>query len=245
MRAFVAGATGYTGRAVVAQLCADGHEVVAHIRPDSPRRTHWQELFANLPGSERLTVDLTAWTSGDMNATLARVQPDLVFALLGTTASRKKVAAAQGRDPNAESYERVDYGLTALLIEASVACGSAPRFVYLSSLGVRKGGPGAYLLARWKTEEALRATTLAWTIARPSFITGDNRDEDRFGERFGAGMADAGLRGLAALGMGGLLARYGSMRNDELASGLIRHALDPESACTVVEAIALRHTEGA
>ena len=95
-----------------------------------------------------------------------------------------------------ESYEAIDYGLTALLIRAAVLSGSRPRFVYLSSFGVREHSTNPYLVARWRAESLLRASGLPYTIARPSFITGPGRDESRPLERAGAGVANviAGAR---------------------------------------------------
>ncbi|MCO4763053.1 MAG: NAD(P)H-binding protein [Myxococcales bacterium] len=232
MRVFVAGATGYTGREVVRQLCEAGHEVIAHIRPDSKRKSHWESHFSALGAS----ISLAAWTAESMGKQMADHPPEVVFALLGTTAARKR----QASDGQAETYDAIDFGLTIVLLEAAEACSSTPRFVYLSSMGVRKGGPGAYLLARWKVEQRLESSRLPWTVARPSFITGDNRDDNRTGERVGATIADAALGGLAAMGLHTLRNKYASMRNDELAEGLIRHAFQAESAGQIIEATGLR-----
>src|SRR5215208_1501420 len=65
--AFVAGATGYTGREVVRQLVERGVRAVAHVRPDSPRLAEWRERFAEL-GAE---VDATPWEEPAMRASLA------------------------------------------------------------------------------------------------------------------------------------------------------------------------------
>ncbi len=236
MRVFVAGATGYTGREVVAQLrCAD-HDVVAHVRQDSARLSHWLGHFTRLGA----TVDTTAWQADAIAETLRKLQPDVVFALLGTTAKRRRRANHNARDGAAETYEAVDYGLTVLLLSAAERCGRGPRFVYLSSLGARERAPGAYLRARWRVEAALQASSLPWTIARPSFITGDNRDEPRLGERIGAGLVDAILTALAAIGVRGPHARFASLRNDALARGLVHHGLAPESVGQIVEADRLR-----
>ena len=40
--AFVAGATGFTGREVVRLLVERGVPAVAHVRPDSPRLEEWK-----------------------------------------------------------------------------------------------------------------------------------------------------------------------------------------------------------
>jgi nucleoside-diphosphate-sugar epimerase len=143
--AFVAGATGYVGRAVVAELsrraggAAAGRRPrgrrdaapVAHVRPDSPRLAEWRATFARMHAA----VDATPWDAAAMTAALVRLRPPAVFALLGTTRRR-------GRGTG-DTYESVDYGLTALLLRAARraadATGVAPRFVYLSSVGADRG----------------------------------------------------------------------------------------------------------
>ncbi len=231
-RAFVAGATGYTGRAVVAALRERGVETVAHVRPNSSALDSMRARFE----AHGATVDTTAWQADAMAATLRARMPTVVFALLGTTRRR---AAAEGMD-GVQGYERVDYGLTKLLL---VACRDAvpdARFVYLSSLGVTDGTRNAYLSARARVEAALREGGQPYTIARPSFITGPDRTEDRPGERMGAAMADAMFRAVGWFGAQGLRARYRSMDATTLAAGLVRAAFDPDAAGTVLEADALR-----
>ena len=48
---------------------------------------------------------------------------------------RAAQAARAGRD---EGYEAVDYGLTMVLYHAAALSGGSPRFIYLSSAGVRE-----------------------------------------------------------------------------------------------------------
>ena len=66
-RAFVAGATGLTGRFVVEYLIEAGIKVTAHIRPDSSRVDHWTRYFARL-GADTSTV---AWDQEEMTRALA------------------------------------------------------------------------------------------------------------------------------------------------------------------------------
>src|SRR5215217_2597869 len=84
LTAFVAGATGYTGREVVRALVARGVRAVAHVRPDSPRLAEWRERF----GEVGADVDATPWEEPAIRAALARWRPTHVFALLGTTRER-------------------------------------------------------------------------------------------------------------------------------------------------------------
>ena len=91
-RAFVAGATGFVGRAVVAALRERGVEVIAHVRPGSAREADWRARFAEL-GAE---VDTTAWEPAAMTATLAARAPTHVFFLIGTT--RGQIGRASCRE---------------------------------------------------------------------------------------------------------------------------------------------------
>lgn len=232
-RYFVAGATGYVGRATVgAAAQANGVRAVAHVRPDSPALARWRERFALL-GAE---VDATPWDEGAMAATLTRVRPAAVFALLGTT---RKRGASTG-----DTYESVDYGLTALLFRAAVRAaregGVAARFVHLSSLGADAGSRHPYLAARGRFEAELRDGPLPWTVVRPSFITGPDREESRPAERGGAAVVDA-LAGPVALFGGRRLAdRYRSITGSVLGAELVRLAGDPGAAGRVVEGDGLR-----
>lgn len=235
---FVAGATGYVGRVVVAELARDaGTEraarVVAHVRPDSSALAAWRVRFNALGAA----VDTTLWDEDAMAATLARVRPAAVFALLGTTRRR---AAASG-----DTYESVDYGLTALLFRATVraaatASAAPPRFVYLSALGANAGSRNPYLAARGRFEAELRAGPLPWTVVRPSFITGPDRAESRPMERLGAAALDTLLAPVTLLGGRRIADRYRSITGAALARQLVRLAADPAAAGRVVEGDALR-----
>ena len=232
--AFVAGATGFTGREVVRLAVQQGLRVVAHVRPNSSRLDEWRERFS-AQGAE---VDTTAWDEQALRARFAQLKPTMVFALLGTTRARAKVDKREtGED---SSYETVDFGLTAMLIGAAETLGNAPRFVYLSSAGVGRSEPsGAYMHARWKVEQLLERSALPHTIARPSFITGV-RDDRRPGERVGSALADGALTVMGVFGGRKLRDRYRSTSNTILAGALVRLALDPAAACAVVESEDLR-----
>lgn len=233
-RAFVAGATGYTGREVVRALVARRIEVVAHVRPDSP---HVSTMTKELE-SEGARADTTAWEESAMRATLARVSPHMVFALLGTT--RARAAAARRAGAPRESYDTVDYGLTVMLLRASIACSSRPRFVYLSSLGAGRPSSNAYIDARYRAETEVRASGLPYVIARPSFITGPDRREPRPLERAAAGVGDVVLGLVSHMGGGALRDRYSSLSAKELASALVSLALDDSTPAVVAETGELR-----
>ena len=176
-----------------------------------------------------------------MTETLEAFSPTAVFALLGTTKKRKRAVGSTGGDPAKESYEVVDYGLTSLLCRAAEALGHAPRFVYLSCVGVdpTKDTSNAYMQARVQIERELRAGALPFTCIRPAIIHGD-RDERRIGEALGAALGDGALALVGAFGGKTLRDRYRSMSGDELARACVRLAFDPEARDRAFEPDQLR-----
>ena len=230
--AFVAGATGYTGHALVRRLRADGVRVVAHVRPDSPSLDEWRARFSAC-GAE---TDTTPWDETALRATLAAVAPDAVFALLGTTRARSRRARSQGAN---DSYATVDYGLSAMLLRATRAAAPNARFVYLSSIGVGPDARGDYLRVRWRLEEELRASGVDFLIARPSFITGPDRAEKRPTERWAAAVTDAVLSAAAFFGARTLRARYRPRTAGQLADALAAHAFHTGSSRVTLDGEAL------
>jgi uncharacterized protein YbjT (DUF2867 family) len=233
-KAFVAGATGYTGREVVRALIARGVEASAHVRPDSPQLGALTHEFA----AEGAAIDNTSWEEAALSHTLTRLRPSVVFALLGTT--RARVHAARQAGAAAESYDSVDYRQTTMLLRAAIASGSRPRFVYLSSLGAGRPSGNAYLSARYKAEGEVRASGLPYVIARPSFITGLDRRESRPGERIAAKVIDKVLGLAGYLGAASLRERYLSMSARTLATALVSFAFDEADPALVVETEELR-----
>ena len=231
--AFVAGATGYTGRAVVRSLIQAGIEVHAHLRPDSPRRAQWTARFQEWGAH----VDTTPWQPEAMKERITELNPTVIFGCLGTTKKRIAKDAAEGRT---SSYQIVDYGMTVMLYQAAENCAARPRFVYVSSAGSKPGGEGSYLGARWAVERVLCEGSLPYTIARPCFITGPDRDDDRPAERLGAKISDTMLAMLGVLGAKTLQERYRSTTNTILAAALVRLAFAPEAADQIIESDGLR-----
>ncbi|MDH5490536.1 MAG: NAD(P)H-binding protein [Myxococcales bacterium] len=226
--AFVAGATGLTGRHLVALLAERGIRTIAHLRPDSPRLEAWRARFDAL-GAE---VDTSAWTQEAMEETLRAHRPDWIFSLLGTT--RRRAAEARREGQGEESYEQVDYALSSRLIRAAQKLDARPRFIFLSAAGVRPSSRAPYLRARAKVEAELQQSGLPFVIARPSFILGD-RDRARHGETIGAAVADALLGIASSLGARRLRSRFRSTTGEALALALATLAADPDTAGRVVE----------
>lgn len=234
---FVAGATGFVGRQLVAQLAARGRQTFAHVRPDSPELARWQARFAELGA----TVDTTPWQREAMTARFVELRPAVLYICIGTTQKRAKADAVAG-----SPYERVDYGLTKLLVDAAAAARDAsaargsyqPRLVYLSSIGASPAARSQYLAWRGKAEACVRDSGLPWMIAQPSIITESSgpdgaRDDRRPAERAAAVVGDGVLAALGLFGARTLRARYRSTTPDVLAAALIRLGEATDSGRTV------------
>lgn len=233
-KALVVGATGYTGSALVAALRSRNVSTVAHMRPGSADAAVWRERFSTLGA----TVDESPWEPAAIAAMVAERQPTVIFSCLGTTRRR---AAQEGID---KPYERVDYGLTKQVLDAAVAAGHSPRFVYLSAIGAKESSPTPYLSARGRLERELLASGLPYLIVRPAFITGDDRPEDRPVERFLASAMAALLAGVAAVGGGKLRDRYATLSGSQLAEGMVGLALMSRDAKAVADVADIRAALG-
>jgi uncharacterized protein YbjT (DUF2867 family) len=146
--AFVAGATGYTGRALM--------ELFAREKTDWRARPH-ARVAGKIEGAVVCDPrDVAALTDGLRGC-------DAVVQLIGTVKAR----FADG------DYDDIDYGTTVALGEAAKAAG-VPRLLLLSSVGA--GSPrGRYLAVKRKTEEWVEKSGLEYTIVRPSMIAGEGR----------------------------------------------------------------------
>ena len=213
--AFIAGATGYTGRAVVAACLEQGMTTHAHVRPDSADLPGWQQRF----GAMGAQVDTTPWHTQAMAQRLQAVCPTLVFALLGTTRRRAKQENIQ------KPYETVDYGLTVRLVDACRGIQPPPRLIYLSAMGVRETS-NAYLRARWKVEQHLHQGKLPYTIARPGLIAGD-RSEQRPGEQAAHAFTSGATRLLDTVGAHGWADMVRPLTGSQLAHALVQLACAP------------------
>jgi uncharacterized protein YbjT (DUF2867 family) len=230
--AFVAGATGYTGREVVRQLAESGVRTIAHVRPDSPSLSEWRDRFVRMGA----LVDTTPWDQHALESSLYYHAPDIVYALLGTTKARARAASKAGGQAD---YEHVDYGLTMMLLNAVRRSAPSAKFVYLSSLGASASAANAYLNVRGRVEEALMTSGLSYVVARPAIISGEDREERRLLERAAAVAGDRVLGWLARLGAPGLGERYSSISSEALARALVRVNRDPSAVNRVLDSAEL------
>jgi uncharacterized protein YbjT (DUF2867 family) len=148
-RVFIAGGTGYIGRAVIPALVARGHSIKALVRP----------------GSEGKLPDGAIAVVGDalQKQTFAEaVSPSDTFLQL--------VGVAHPSPSKATEFRNIDLASACASADAARGAGVA-HFVYLS---VAQPAPAMkeYVAARAEAEAAIRATGLAATFLRPWYVLG-------------------------------------------------------------------------
>ncbi|MEB3252542.1 MAG: SDR family oxidoreductase [Cyanobacteriota bacterium] len=159
MKAFVAGATGETGRRIVRQLVDRGIPVKALVRDITVARSKLPE------GVELVTGELSNPT-------------DLGVAMADCTVVLSATGARPSFDPSGP-YQ-VDYQGTKHLVDAARSAG-IDHFVMVSSLCVSKFLHPLnlfWLVLYWKKlgEQYLQASGLTYTIVRPGGLKNDDQD---------------------------------------------------------------------
>ncbi len=210
--AWVSGSTRYVGQAVVRELCNAGARAVAHVRPGSRRGAALRAEFEAMGAR----VVECAWTPEALREALEADAPTHLFCLIGTTRKQAKSEGLGG-----DIYDRIDRGLAVMLAEAAKQVAPNAKYIYLSSIGASPSASSKYLKARGEAEAAIASSGLAYLSARPSFITGPDREESRPGERIGAAVANGLLATVAALGGKATQTKYASTTASALAERLV------------------------
>lgn len=139
----IVGATGYIGRAVVAEAVRHGHDVIAVTR--SMQNDRWFE------GAEVVLADVSDPVS--MEAAFSR-KVDVVISCLATRSGLPK------------DFDDIDYKATLNVLNVAQKHGTG-KFILLSAICVRK--PELPLqLAKLKMEDALMRSGIDYTIVRPT-----------------------------------------------------------------------------
>jgi NADH dehydrogenase len=162
-RLVILGGTGFVGRALLPQLCRDGHQVVLLSRNLA---SHYDRLLP--PGVILKEMDV--------------YDPDaLRAAFAGADAVINLVGILNEHGDNGRGFKRAHVDLTKLVVVACELAG-VKRLLQMSSLNAGRG-ESHYLKSRGEAEAVVKASGLQWTIFEPSVIFGvDDGLFARFGK---------------------------------------------------------------
>ncbi len=149
MKIFIAGATGFVGGHLTDELRQRGHELVllSHAR----RRT---------------TEKGFSYVTGDVT------DPDCyVAAMKGCDAVINLVGIIREFAGRGITFERLHVDAATAMTGAAQKAGVL-RYLQMSALGTRIDAVSDYHRTKWRAEEIVRGSGLAWTIFRPSLIFG-------------------------------------------------------------------------
>ena len=146
----ITGGTGLVGSGLARLFLQQGEEVRVLARAQS--------------SAEPLVKQGAQFMPGDV----ARLET-LVPAMEGVSAVIHCVAIIVERGPY--TFESVNVGGTRNVVQAAQAAGVG-RLVHISALGAVNNPRLRYVYSKWRGEEAVRGSGLAWTILRPSVIVG-------------------------------------------------------------------------
>jgi nucleoside-diphosphate-sugar epimerase len=153
----IAGGSGFIGRAITRRLLKSGGATLRLLTRDPGR------------ARTRLSGERVEFVRADVNH-----PPSLEAALQG---ARTVINAVQFEGFPVENprrgltFEKVDYGGTVALLEAARQAGAA-HFIYLSGVGADESSAHSAYRAKGRAERAIRESSLAYTIFRPSLVYG-------------------------------------------------------------------------
>lgn len=159
MRVALIGATGFVGGYVVDALLAAGHQPSLLVRPGSGHKARQADRCRTVPGS---IAD---------SAAIAGLLADADAAIY--LAGILREAPSRG-----VTFTAVQYDGARRCIDIAAEKGLR-RFLLMSANGVRPDGT-PYQRSKYRAEQYLRDSGLAWTVFRPSVIFGDPRGATEF-----------------------------------------------------------------
>ncbi|HEX2780815.1 MAG TPA: DUF1990 family protein [Gemmatimonadaceae bacterium] len=156
MKVLVTGGTGVVGRAAVSALVERGHKVrllSRHARRDAEQ---WGDGVESWTGDVAKDEGLAGAVDGC----------DAVLHVVGVVAAT----------PGGPSLEEINVEGTHRVLREAIAAGTAPRFVFVSSLGADRG-ESDYHRSKRQAEALVREYPGDWLIVRPGNVYGPGDDE--------------------------------------------------------------------
>lgn len=156
MLIFVTGATGFVGSEVLKQLTKAGHDVITLVRRGSAK---------NLIKTDRIRIHV-----GDVT------DPEsLPEGIQGCDAVIHLVGIIRAFPDKGVTFEHLHVDATQNVLNAASSVG-VKRFLHMSANGARFDSEIDYQRTKWEAEEKVRASTMDWTIFRPTLIFGLGSD---------------------------------------------------------------------
>jgi uncharacterized protein YbjT (DUF2867 family) len=166
MNIFLAGASGYVGSRVLADLLSAGHQVTALIHSSHSL----EEITCANPN--------VSVVQGDV----ARPEDMFRAVPLGTEAIIYLPGLLRESPRKEITFRSVHVEGVRNVLAAAMQAG-ATRWIQMSALGTKPNSITAYYRTKWEAEELIRTSGLDWTILRPSLIFDDRpRHEHNFAD---------------------------------------------------------------
>lgn len=153
MKIFITGATGFVGGFILRELKKQGHTARCLVRNAE------QSMNSGLKDEDIAIGDAT--------------NPDSLRGLLsGCDAVIHLVAIIEENKKKSFTFENVNFHATVNMVHAAQEQGVS-RFIHMSALGADPNGATPYFRSKGRAENYVKASGLAYTIFRPSFIYGN------------------------------------------------------------------------
>ena len=153
MKVFITGATGFVGQEVVRHAHGAGYDLRLLVR--NPQSSTAKEL--------KKTYDAELYCGSVLKP------QSLEDALTGIGAVIHLVGIIS--EVGDATFENMHLRATQNVVAAAQHAGVS-RFIHMSALGTRPDAPSRYHQTKWRAEQVIRQSPLAFTIFRPSLIYG-------------------------------------------------------------------------
>lgn len=154
LRVLVSGASGFVGRAVVAELLRQGHTVFAGSRRG--------EAVGAAQSQQVQGIKLDVTDAASALRAVQQAQPDAVIHLVGIITQTKE-----------QTFQAAHVEGTRHMLAATPR---GARYLHMSALGADPASKSRYSATKGEAETLVRGSGLDWTIFRPSLIFGQGDD---------------------------------------------------------------------